>query len=83
MAHHGSEEMLKARDRFMQQMELEAQRLGLGATGRSPDGLCHESDEGEIRFGVAHDPKKRLVILNFGKPTTWVGMPPEQAAELS
>jgi hypothetical protein len=82
MAHHGSEEMMKARSQFMQQMELEAQRLELGATGRTPDGSVHETDEGEIRFGIAHDPNKRLVILNFGKPVTWVGMPPEQARDL-
>lgn len=83
MAHHGSEELLGARDKFAQQMELEAQRLGLGATGRTPDGNIHDTDEGEIRFGVAHDPNKRQVILNFGKPVTWIGMPPEQAAELA
>lgn len=79
MSHHSSEPM---GSKFFQQMEIEAQRLGLGATGRSPSGQVHESDEGEIRMGVAHDVKEQKVFINFGKPVAWLGLDPQQAREL-
>lgn len=79
MSHHSSVPM---GDSFRQQMEMEAQRLELGATRRTPSGTVHESDEGEIRMGVAHDPRAQKVFLNFGKPVTWLGMNPQEAFEL-
>lgn len=79
MAHHSSEPM---GDKFDQYLETEAQRLGLGATGRTPQGQVHQSDEGEIMMGVAHDPERLKVFLNFGKPVAWLGMDPQQAREL-
>jgi hypothetical protein len=54
-----------------------------GATGRFPMGKLTESDEGEIAFGVAADKSAGKVIINFGKPTAWVGMDREQALALA
>lgn len=76
MSHHSSEPMGEA---FRQQMEIEAQRMGLGATSRHPSGSIHGSDEGEIRLGVASDDKSGKVMLNFGKPVTWIAFNPEEA----
>ena len=52
-----------------------------GSTGKFPDGKLVPSDEGEIAFGVTH--KNGKVIMNFGKPVTWVGYGPAQATELA
>lgn len=55
--------------------------FALGPTKRFPRGKIHESDEGETRVAVGtHEGN---VILHFGKPTAWVGFPPEQALELA
>lgn len=82
MSHHGSEPLQAAHDKLRQQMEIEAQRMQLGATQRTPAGQMHETDEGEIRMGVANDPSRLKVYLNFGKPIAWIGMSPDEAREL-
>jgi hypothetical protein len=48
-----------------------------GATGDYPHGKMNEEDEGGLMMGITHD--KGKVIINFGKPCDWIGMPPEQA----
>jgi len=53
----------------------------LGATGETPDGRCHDDDEGELRMAISR--QGDLVRLDFGKPTAWVAFPPEQAEELA
>lgn len=53
----------------------------LGATMKYPRGKLHESDEGELQMGVTV--KLGTVILAFGTPTAWIGMPPQQARELA
>lgn len=53
----------------------------LGATGKFPLGKLTPEDEGEIAIGFArHDGK---VIVDFGKPTAWIGFTPEQADEIA
>lgn len=52
----------------------------IGRTGRYPEGKLHQRDEGEIAFAVGTQQDK--VILNFGTPVTWVGMPAQNAIEL-
>lgn len=52
----------------------------LGATGRFPEGKIHDSDEGEISFGVGV--KDGKIVIEFGKPVAWLGMHPSQAIEL-
>lgn len=53
----------------------------LGATGEYPEGQLNQDDEGELRMavGVEND----TVILNFGKPVAWLGLPPDSARQLA
>jgi hypothetical protein len=50
--------------------------LKLGATGRFPEGKLNETDQGELRVGIAE--KHGKVIINFGKPVAWVALTKEQ-----
>ena len=52
----------------------------LGATGRFPQGKLHPTDEGEIQFAVGSG--KGKVLLDFGKPITWLGLDPAAARQL-
>jgi len=63
-------------------MELAAQQMKLGATGRQPLAPVSTDDEGEIQMGLSCDRNKRKVYLNFGKPIAWLGLTPEQAFDL-
>ena len=54
-----------------------------GATRRFPEGKLTESDEGEIVFGVSHDPVTAKVVLDFGTPVAWIGMNSPQAIDLA
>jgi len=90
MAHHGNDsEFMKNVKPLADQLSMGKDELAdkhkemrdsLGATGEFPDGKLNKNDEGEIRFAVVLDDNK--VCLDFGKPTAWVGMLPEQAKEL-
>lgn len=53
----------------------------LGATGEFPAGKLTKTDEGAIQFAVGHENGK--VVMDFGTPVHWVGMPPQQAVELA
>lgn len=55
----------------------------LGATGAFPNGSYAPRDEGEIRFAVAADPSKGVVLVDFGKPVHSLGMTAKQAEELA
>jgi len=93
MAHHSTTPSPEIQALFAETMEqlrrngpLPAARetgdeTALGPTGAFPDGKLNPQDEGEIRVGVAvhHD----YVVLNFGKPISWIGMLPGQARELA
>lgn len=47
----------------------------------SPEDLeLDDDDEGELRFGITADHEK--VVLAFGTTVSWLGMPPQQAADL-
>jgi len=61
--------------------ELEA--MNLGATGEFPRGKLCPQDEGEIRFAVAADPSRGVVMIDFGKPVRSLGMTYEEAAGLA
>jgi len=52
-----------------------------GATGEFPDGRAFPGDEGEIVFGVGF--RGDLVIVDFGTPVKWLGIPPDTAIELA
>lgn len=52
-----------------------------GALGSFPNGALGPSDEGAIQFGVTE--KDGKVVLDFGTPVAWIGMEPQQAADLA
>lgn len=52
-----------------------------GSTKRFPDGKMNADDEGEIQFGVLNNGSE--VIIDFGKPVAWLGMPPVLARQLA
>jgi len=81
MAHHSERSAMGDFDR--QRMELAAQQMKLGATGRQPLPPVSHDDEGEIQMAISHDASKRKVYVNFGKPVAWIGFTPEQASELA
>lgn len=53
----------------------------LGPTGQFPEGKLTDKDEGETAFRIGTVEGK--VVLEFGEPTAWVGMSPEQAMGLA
>lgn len=53
----------------------------LGGTGDFPQGKLNGSDEGGISFAVGEDGGN--VVINFGTPVAWLGMPPQQAVALA
>lgn len=58
-----------------------AENEGLGATGEFPRGHLTKHDEGEIKLGVTV--ANNTVVLNFGKPTAWIGFSKLQAYEIA
>ena len=54
-----------------------------GATGKFPEGKVSDSDEGELRLGVARDELNGIVQVNFGKPVAWLGMSPPDAIDFA
>lgn len=69
----------EARDRLREELES----IRLGATGQYPNGQYGKHDEGEIRFAVAADKARGVVLIDFGKPIHSLGITHEQAAELA
>lgn len=53
----------------------------LGATGNFPRGKITEEDEGELQLAVGTLGGE--VIVHFGKPVKWIGMPPQDARQLA
>lgn len=84
MGHHANyDEHKKELAAIRKHFEKDSKRLGLGATGAYPEGVVNDMDEGEIQFGIAHDPKNQKVFVNFGKSVDMVGMTLEQAVEFA
>jgi hypothetical protein len=85
MAHHSSDLFSGREDGPLKHLfaELggkEPRRPTLGATQQFPQGKLTPEDEGEIRVGVTVYNGK--VVIDFGKPTSWMGMDAEQARSL-
>ncbi len=53
----------------------------VGAVGQHSQGKLTPEDEGDIQFRVGGENGK--VVLDFGTPVHWVGMDPQQAADLA
>lgn len=84
MSHHGS-------DPFDDPKKLDAMKAlreklldtssFRGALGDFPEGKVSATDEGAVQFAIGV--KDGKVILDFGTPVAWVGMNPQQAADLA
>lgn len=61
--------------------QMKSPKSELGATGKFPMGKLVEHDEGEIKIGIKGYNDK--VIIDFGKPTHWIGFSPEQAKQVA
>lgn len=46
--------------------------IRLGATGEFPQGKITEEDEGELQIALAV--RDNTLIIDFGKPITWLGL---------
>ena len=55
----------------------------IGATGRHPQGMLDETDQGELKIGVAFDELDGVIKIDFGKPVAWIGWPPPEAAKFA
>lgn len=52
-----------------------------GPTGKFPDGKISPEDEGELQIAISHDQDN--VLVQFGKPTAWLGLPRDHAIQLA
>lgn len=84
MSHHGSgpfdDEPRPERAKLLKEL-LERSANFRGALGDFPEGQLTKSDEGAIQFAIGE--KDGKVVLDFGTPVNWVGMNPQQAADLA
>jgi hypothetical protein len=53
--------------------------MSMGATGKFPRGHLNADDEGQLTMGVAADPVKRVVVVDFGSPVKWMALPAREA----
>lgn len=54
----------------------------LGPTGKFPEGKLNDDDEGELRFAVAADKRKGVVVVDLGGPVRWMALPKSAAIAL-
>lgn len=55
----------------------------MNESNKYPRGKLNEHDEGQTSMAIAADNKKGVVIVQFFKPIAWLGLPKQQALELS
>lgn len=53
-------------------------KMKFGATGKFPQGKLNEDDEGAIQIGIAFDPTKQIVMINFGTTCNLVRIAPRE-----
>lgn len=79
--HHGPEDAARRREDASKAMQRLTDALELGATQQHPEGMLTSDDEGEIKIAIGvHEGK---VVINFGKPVSWIGFSPAQARALA
>lgn len=79
-SHHGfseedrkkQEEMIK---RFLGQVDGRVERA-------YSQGRIRPDDDGDLAYAVAADEKHGTVIIDFGKAIAWIGLKPQEAANL-
>lgn len=62
-------------ERFVRQVKGEAEP-------EYPEGKLNPDDEGALAFAVGIDQEKRILIVNFNKPITWIGLSLSDARRL-
>lgn len=77
MSHHGYNPMNDRSAAMLRELFSEQDKLA----GKFPHGKLTPTDEGALAFSVGLESGK--VVLHFAEPTAWIGMTPDQAAELA
>ena len=54
-------------------------KIKLGATGDYPQGRISETDEGGLQMAIFKTKDKSNLIIEFGTPVQWLGMPVDEA----
>lgn len=62
--------------RFIEQAEGRAKRT-------YSEGRVGAKDEGDLAMAIAADPEHGIVVIEFGKPITWLGLGPRDAVALA
>jgi len=82
MSHHGNEPFEDMPPGFRKILrDMKDTTSFRGAVGAFPEGKLTRSDEGAIQFAVGE--KDGKVVLDFGTPVSWIGMSPQQAADIA
>ncbi len=79
MSHHSQRPSSTIQD----VLRRDAKAHSFGSTGEFPEGVLDDTDEGEIRLGIAADHDRQLVHFNFGKPVAWFSMTKQQAIDIA
>ena len=80
MSHHSEEPFDRAEfDKMLR--GLKDTTSFRGAIGAFPEGKLTKSDQGAIQFAVGE--KDGKVVLDFGTTVSWIGMKPQEAADLA
>jgi len=48
-----------------------------------PEGKIKKDDEGALAFRIAADQEKKVVVIDFGKQVSWLGLPKAEALGLA
>ena len=48
-----------------------------------PEGRIAPDDDGELNFRLGHNPKSGKIIMDWGKPVSWLAFGPEDAVKLA
>lgn len=81
MSHHGSDPFDDGPERSEFLRRLMDTTSFRGAIGSYPAGKLRASDEGAIQFAVGE--KDGKVVIDFGTPVAWLGMTPQEAADIA
>ena len=73
-------ELIQLASEIEKEMKRRNEEIGVGATGKFPQGKIDPDDEGELRVAITREGDN--VILNFGKPVAWLALPKDQVRGL-
>ncbi len=72
-----------AGESFRRLMDTQGKQLGLGPTGKMPEGKVSDDDKGELALALILDKDKKLIHMHFGTPVTWFSMTPQLANDIA